>query len=138
MREIVADAMLFVDDDNVLDPSYLTEALRIGREWPQLGVWGGSIVPEFEVQPPDYLKEFISFLALREIKAPRWSNVMTCLDAEPWGAGQCVRLNVAKAYMSQYREAAIQISGARGKILLRGEDIEICYVACGLGLGMGI
>src|SRR5471032_3009345 len=67
MREMVADAMVFVDDDNVLDPSYLAEALRIGREWPQLGVWGGSIIPEFEVQPPDYLKEFLSLLALREI-----------------------------------------------------------------------
>ncbi len=138
MREMATDALVFVDDDNELDPAYLETALRIGREWPQLGVWGGSIVPEYEVQPPDYLKEFVSFLSLREIKTSRWSNVMTCLDAEPWGAGQCFRLNVAKAYVTQCREGAIHISGARGKILLRGEDIEICYVACSLGLGMGI
>jgi glycosyltransferase involved in cell wall biosynthesis len=138
MREMAADTLVFVDDDNVLDPGYLAEVLRIGREWPQLGVWGGSIVPEFEVQPPEYLKEFLGCLALREIKTPRWSNLMTCLDAEPWGAGMSVRINVAKEYMMQFRKGAIQIMGARGMSLLGGEDVEICYVACSLGLGMGL
>lgn len=138
MREMAADTLVFVDDDNVLDPGYLAEVLRIGREWPQLGVWGGSIVPEFEVQPPEYLKEFLGCLALREIKTPRWSNVMTCLDAQPWGAGMSVRINVAKEYMMQFRKGAIQIMGARGRSLLGGEDVEIGYVACSLGLGMGL
>lgn len=136
--EVALPLLVFVDDDNVLDPTYLAEALRIGHEWPQLGVWGGSIVPDFEAQPPEYLREFLGSLALRAIKTPRWSNVMTCLDAQPWGAGLCVRINVAKAYMMNCKQGAVQLSGRRGKSLLSGEDIEICYVACSLGLGMGL
>src|ERR1700730_14399595 len=37
MRESSADLLVFVDDDNVLEPSYLFEAIRIKREWPLLG-----------------------------------------------------------------------------------------------------
>ena len=138
MREAAAALIVFVDDDNLLDPNYLVEAQRIGREWPQLGVWGGSIVPEFEVQPPEYLKEFLGSLAIREVKSPCWSNVMTCLDAQPWGAGHCVRINVAKAYLTHRGQETIQLSGRLGKRLMSGEDIEIDYVACSLGLGMGL
>ncbi len=138
MREAGAALLVFVDDDNVLDADYLTQALKISSGWPQLGVWGGSIVPEFEVQPPEHVKEFLGSLALREIKTPRWSNVMTCLDAEPWGAGMCVRIDVAKEYIVQFGRGTVRIVGVRGAALMRGEDIEICYVACGLGFGMGL
>jgi glycosyltransferase involved in cell wall biosynthesis len=138
MREMTANMLVFVDDDNVLDPEYLSETLQIGQNWPQLGVWGGSIVPEFEVQPPEHLKEFLGSLALREIKTPRWSNVMTCHDTQVWGAGMSLRANVAKEYIAQSGCGPVQIVGARGKTLLGGEDVEICYVACRLGLGMGL
>jgi glycosyltransferase involved in cell wall biosynthesis len=144
MCEAAAELLVFVDDDNVLQPDYLSQAVRIGREWPQLGVWGGSIVPEFEVEPPDHLREFQGFLALREIKTPRWSNIMTsnvttCIvEATPLGAGLCVRANVATAYRRRCEQSAIQITDRQGKTLLSGGDVEICYVACSLGFGMGI
>lgn len=138
MEEVSAALMVFVDDDNILDPNYLAEAVRIGREWPQLGVWGGSIVPEFEVEPPDHLKEFLGLLAIREIKTPRWSNLITSFEAAPWGAGLCVRVSVANAYAANFRNAAIRLSDRRGASLLSGGDVEICYVACSCGLGMGL
>jgi glycosyltransferase involved in cell wall biosynthesis len=138
MREAAAALLVFVDDDNVLDPDYLAQAIKIGRDWPQLGVWGGSIMPEFEVEPPERLREFLGCLSLREMKTPQWSNVMTCHDAQPWGAGLCVRANVAKAYLVQCRTATVQLTDRRGKELLCGGDIEICYVACSLGWGTGI
>jgi glycosyltransferase involved in cell wall biosynthesis len=138
IREASADLLLFVDDDNVLDPNYLVEAIGIGGEWPQLGVWGGSIVPEFEMEPPEHLKKFLSHLALRKIDAPRWSNVATCDDALPWGAGMCLRAAVATAYCRHYQHSRIRCFSRRGKELLGGEDNEICYVACEIGFGMGV
>jgi hypothetical protein len=63
---------------------------------------------------------------------------MTCSDALPIGAGLCVRTNVAEAYAEHYRNAAVQLSDRRGASLLSGGDFEICYVACRLGLGMGL
>src|SRR5262245_61510732 len=42
IREASSDLLVFVDDDNVLNPDYLSEALRIKSEWPMLGVWGSG------------------------------------------------------------------------------------------------
>jgi len=138
MREALSELLVFVDDDNVLALDYLAEALNIRQEWPQLGVWGGSIVPEFEVEPPAHLTKYLRLLALRKIDAPRWSNVATCADVEPWGAGLCVRSSVASAYRQHYRQSKIHLTGRSGTNLISGEDMEICYVARAASLGMGL
>jgi glycosyltransferase involved in cell wall biosynthesis len=138
MREAKTDLLIFVDDDNLLDPNYLHEAVRIKGEWPQLGVWGGSIIPEFEVPPPDHLRPFLSVLALREVTRPRWSNVATCDEAEPWGAGLCVRARVARTYCQVHAQSSLRLGDRVGNCLLSGGDTEICLVACRLGLGMGL
>jgi hypothetical protein len=138
MREASGDLLVFVDDDNVLSPTYLAEALRIAQELPQLGVWGGSIIPEFEIDPPPHLQRILSFLALREVKSPRWANVATCVDAEPFGAGMCVRATVASACLHHYQQPEIRLSDRAGNDLLAAGDTDICYVACDIGLGMGL
>jgi hypothetical protein len=139
MREMSADLLVFVDDDNVLAPNYLFEALRISNEWPELGAWGsGSTEPEFELNPPSYLKELVPYVALRNANVPYWSNIPTCKWATPWGAGHCVRASVAVAYCDFSKNSTIRISGRTGKSLFAAEDLEINYVACGMGLGMAI
>jgi glycosyltransferase involved in cell wall biosynthesis len=90
MREAAADLLIFVDDDNVLEPDYLSEVLRIKHAWPMLGVWGsGAIVPEFEVQPAADVEKLVPYLALRTIPTARWSNFSPAGDVTPWGAGLC-------------------------------------------------
>lgn len=139
IRESTSDLLIFVDDDNVLDNAYLAEAVRIGKEWPELGVWGSGVTtPEFEAEPASYLKELIPYLALRASDAVYWSNVASCVWATPWGAGLCIRRPIAEAYSRHSAESAIQISGRTGTILLSGEDKEIAYIACRMGLGMAI
>jgi glycosyltransferase involved in cell wall biosynthesis len=134
-----SDLLIFVDDDNVLDRAYLAEAVRIGKEWPELGVWGSGVTtPEFEAEPASDLEELIPYLALRTTDATYWSNVPGCVWATPWGAGLCMRRQVAEAYARHTAETALQISGRSGTILLSGEDKEIAYIACGMGLGMAI
>jgi glycosyltransferase involved in cell wall biosynthesis len=138
MREASSDVYVFVDDDNVLDSNYLSEAVKIKRSWPLLGVWGsGTTVGEFETPPPKYLEKYLSCLALRHTKTTHWANVFPCLEATPWGAGLCVRASVARAYCDHCDQTAIQVTGRLGNNLLSGDDVEISWVACGLGLGMG-
>ena len=92
IREMSADLLVFVDDDNVLDLDYLRKAVSIDHQWPELGAWGSGVInPEFEVEPPDYLKELVPYVALRNADNAYWSNVPTCKWATPWGAGHCVR-----------------------------------------------
>jgi glycosyltransferase involved in cell wall biosynthesis len=139
MREALADMLIFVDDDNVLDTNYLEEAIQIKRAWPLLGVWGsGTTIPEFEVQPASHLREFMDLLALRNVSRPQWSNVIPCAGARPWGAGQCVRRSVANAYGKHIESTTIKMADRKGSMLSSGGDVEISFVACSMGLGVGI
>jgi Glycosyl transferase family 2 len=139
IREASAGLIVFVDDDNVLDQTYLAEAIKIGRDWPSLGAWGsGCIRGDFEEEPPESLRDLRSMLALREVTAPRWSNLAACVDAVPWGAGLCVRKKVAIAYNKFCDQSSIQIISRKGDGVLTGEDREIVFVCCSHGFGVGI
>jgi glycosyltransferase involved in cell wall biosynthesis len=138
MREAASELLVFVDDDNVLAANYLSEAVRIGRDWPWLGTWGsGAIRPEYELQPQKHLEKLLPNLALRQASARRWSNLFPCVEATPWGAGLCVRKRVAEAYF-EAEGRMLQISDRRGASLISGGDVDISYAACSSGLGMGV
>jgi glycosyltransferase involved in cell wall biosynthesis len=143
IQETSADLIIFVDDDNVLDETYLEKAIKIKQEWPFLGVWGsGSIRGDFEVEPPEHL---LSWLPVREAIAPRWSNLAglhllggSPEEAIPWGAGLCVRRQIAVAYRQFCDGSSIQITDRQGASLISGGDTEISFVCCSRGLGVGI
>jgi glycosyltransferase involved in cell wall biosynthesis len=139
IAEANADLLIFVDADNVLAENYLVEALRIRREWPTLGTWGsGTIIPEYERPPPEHLGQYLSRLALRDNKRAYWSNVLSCSDATPVGAGMCIRSRVARAYYELQRKNATPLIGREGTGLLSHEDYEMSFVGCSLGFGMGV
>ena len=139
IREACADLIVFVDDDNVLDKTYLTQAVGIGRDWPSLGAWGsGSIQADFEIEPSEPIIKFLPYLALRETASPQWSNVAACWQAMPWGAGLCVRKTVAVAYCQSCERSSIQITGRVGRSTLSGEDREVALVCCTQGSAFGI
>jgi len=131
--------LVFVDDDNELARDYLTEVLRIEHEHPFLGAWGsGGISLEFEVQPAQHLHHLLPWLGLRQVDRPLWTNVTSCADATPIGAGLCLRREIGVAYVDFCKTTTIQISGRKGTSLGAHEDFEICYLACKSGLGMGV
>jgi glycosyltransferase involved in cell wall biosynthesis len=139
MKESVSDLLVFVDDDTPLSHTYLAQALEIKDKWPMLGVWGsGSVIPEYELEPAEDLKDLMSFFAIRVADKPHWSNVYPCIEANPWGAGSCVRAKVADAYRRMTGDSSIWISGRKGSSRFSSEDIEIAWVACDIGLGMGL
>src|SRR5215831_2112649 len=142
-QEASADLIIFVDDDNVLDETYIAEAIKIKQEWPSLGAWGsGCIRGDFEVEPRESLR---SWLPVREVTAPRWSNLAgfhllggSPEEAIPWGAGLCIRKEVAIAYCQLCNQSSLQIISHQGEGLLGGEDTEMCFVCCSRGLGVGV
>jgi glycosyltransferase involved in cell wall biosynthesis len=138
MREASSAILLFVDDDNVLAPDYLETGLRIGQEFSQLGTWGsGATRPEYESPPAERLTPLLPLLALRDVKEPHWTNVFQN-EACPWGAGLFLRRSVADAYQALSRDDRLPLSDRMGAALSSGGDAELSFVACGLGLGMGI
>jgi glycosyltransferase involved in cell wall biosynthesis len=139
MREARAGLLVFLDDDNVVEPDYLAEVVHIYRQHSSVGTFGsGAIVGEFETVPPPHLREYLRYLALREISEPQISRDPMSKFAKPWGAGMCVRSEVAAVYCESYAAATIAISGRHGQNLLGGEDDEISIIGCNMGFEMGI
>ena len=140
IRESTGELLIFVDDDNVLEASFIEIALSIHRKFGQLGAFGaGQIVPEFETRPDDELKPFLKMLTIRDEKLPAWSNFLNYNGSTPWGAGLCILRNVGLAYAEILSSDKIRrLLGRRGKILLSCEDVDLSLFACKLGFGTGI
>ena len=138
--EAVAELLLFVDDDNILDPDYLEQSLWIGREYPFLGTWGGQCIPEYEVEPAPELKPYLPGLALRTTERDLWTNVAGgWSEAYPYGAGMCVRRGVMTEVQRQTTACGLlQSLDRRGQLLLSGGDYDINLTACDMGLGCGV
>lgn len=134
-----ADILLFVDDDNVLDPDYLLNAVQIGEQWPQLGVWGGAIKPEFDETPAEWTVPYWKYLAIREVKCARWSNQDDTPDMVPYGAGLCMRRAVMEKYSMSVRSDPIRLAlGRTGTSLASAEDVDIYCEALNMGFGAGL
>ena len=139
MREAQAEFLLFVDDDTPLEKDYLERTLAIGAAWPRLGAWSGSIVPEFEATPPEWSKPYLHYLALREVSRDTWSNQTDRPGLMPWGAGTCIRREVATEYARRVAADPVRRGlGRRGKSLGACEDSDLAMTACEMGFGTGL
>jgi glycosyltransferase involved in cell wall biosynthesis len=101
IREARGDLIVFVDDDNLLEADYLAEAVRLAGEWPQIGVFGGRISPEFEAAEPDWLRPFRGHLALVDLTRDEWANLRGDGAVIPCGAGLCVRRPLAERWAAR-------------------------------------
>ena len=139
IQEARAETLIFVDDDNILEPDYLEVALQISQNYPFLGAWGGLIQPEFEVTPPEWTKPYWGLLAIREFDGDRWSNLLHQNDTTPCGAGMCVRKKVAQHYTDSITHHPFRSKlGRTGSSMLSCEDSDLAFTACDIGLGTGL
>jgi hypothetical protein len=135
-----AEMLVFLDDDNVLDADYLHQAMRIAKEYPFLGVWGGQCIPEFELKPLPELKPYLHHLALRATDRDLWTNVAGgWSEAYAMGAGICVRREVLAEYARRTMACGLRQSlDRKGDTLLSGGDFDINLTACDMGKGCGV
>jgi len=125
-----------VDDDNVLAPDYLEVAWRIFEEMQFLGVWGGSIIPEFEVQPDPRWRGYTNLLTHYDVEKVSWSN--SHLSPAPAGAGMCLRREVVGRFEQNVKAStALFEMGRTGAAMPGVDDWEMAMSACDLGLGVG-
>ena len=130
--------IIIVDDDNLLDPDYLTNALEIYEDYPFLGAFGGSVEGEFEVDPPLSITPYLAALAIRRILGDHWSNAREWSEATPFGAGMCVRREVAELYFERVRNDRIRFAlGRKGTSRSAGEDLDMAWTSFSLNKGTG-
>jgi hypothetical protein len=139
IQEAMGDLLVFVDDDNVLDPNYLETAQRIAEQKPFLGSWSGQCRPEFEQPPPDWTRRYWGNLVIRQFDQDVWSNLPRLGETMPCGAGLCVRREVAQQYFDLHKAGKRSILLDRvGDLLVSGGDNDLAACACDLGLGVGL
>jgi glycosyltransferase involved in cell wall biosynthesis len=139
IRESGGDLLVFVDDDNVLDPDFLEVAVHVAEERPFLGSWSGQCRPAFETQPPEWTRRYWGNLVIREFDHDVWSNLPRLPASMPCGSGLCVRRNVALRYLKLHETGKRSFQLDRnGKSLLSGGDNDLAACACDIGLGVGL
>lgn len=133
-----ADIIVFVDDDNILEPDYLENVLEISIKYSTLGAWGGQIRAEFEVLPPGWAKPYLPCLAIREFEQDKWSNLLHQHETTPCGAGLCVRKIVADHYVKLVQSDPKRLElDRKGNTLTSCGDSDLAFTACDIGLGTG-
>ena len=138
IQEAQGQLLIFVDDDNVLAPDYLANAIEIYKDYPFLGAFGGSIEGEFEVDPPLSITPYLEGLAIRRIVSDHWSNAKRWSEATPLGAGMCVRREVTELYSACVRNDRIRFAlGRKGTSLGAGEDTDMAWTSLLLDKGTG-
>ena len=130
---------VFVDDDNVLAPDYLSVAVEFMHANPDVGAAGGRCRPEFETAPAAWQTEFMPLLALRDpgdrpVVAPPFvpgnGPRHYPAAAAPVGAGMVLRLAAARSWLAG---SDAGLSDRRGTDLTSGGDNDIVLSLLGSG-----
>jgi glycosyltransferase involved in cell wall biosynthesis len=137
IQESQGDLIIYVDDDNVLNPDYLSHAQEIAEQYPLLGAWGGQVYGEYEQEPEAWARPLLPLLAISQVERDQWSN-LNQQETLPVGAGMCFRRSVAQKYVALVMEDPRRFGlGPRGTLRLSCEDFDIALSALDIGLGLG-
>lgn len=137
VRQANAPLLVTVDDDNVLNPDYLEQCLKIAAEFPQVGTFGGQIFPEYEVTPQPWAARHVHNLSVYEADRDVWSNLPRA-EFFPPGAGMCFRREVGLHYVGLVENDPMRANLDRqGELMVGCGDTDLAYGALDLGLGNG-
>lgn len=126
-QEAKGALIIMVDDDNILENTYLQEVSNVFDRNPALGAFGGKAIPIFEIEPPKWIEYFYGNLALRDLGDNRiidqWQN---CLPSSaPLGAGMAIRKKALNSYIQKINTNNHIISDRKGNSLSSGGDNDI-------------
>jgi glycosyltransferase involved in cell wall biosynthesis len=137
IKESSGDLLVFVDQDNVLAPDYLEQALVVSREWPFIGAWSGDIKPEYESPLPEWVKDQVWRLTVMEVGDDSWSNLRDSTTM-PVGSGLCIRREVALKFVQWCQEhPQSRLLGRQPGHLYGYDDTALASCSFDLGLGVG-
>ncbi|MDF7810191.1 glycosyltransferase [Hymenobacter sp. YC55] len=122
--EAVYDFLIFCDDDNWLDPSYVSNAYQLLHAHPQVAVVGGNNIGVFETPPPSWLPFFQHSYAI----GTQGKLNFEILEGNQYivGAGMAFRKT---AYTSiKQKGFKFYLTDRIGNKVVGGGDVELCYI----------
>jgi glycosyltransferase involved in cell wall biosynthesis len=138
IRHTRGDILVFIDDDNILAPEYLSKVKTV-FDTPNIGIVSGSIAPEYEREPDGWFKDFECMLAIRTHLGERayLSNIPSYNEYFPVGAGMACRRTLVEAYYNAIANGSAYISGRAGAQLSSAEDLDLDFFAISQGYLVG-
>lgn len=133
-RHAEGEFIVMVDDDNLLDPDYLSESVALLAQHPKLGAIGGKSIPRFEETLPHWWEKHLELLlACRDLgEVPQISTGLYREDLQrneypscaPHGAGMVIRRVALENWLSIDLKRG-QLTDRRGSELTSGGDNDI-------------
>jgi glycosyltransferase involved in cell wall biosynthesis len=114
------DYIIFCDDDNWLNESYLSIAYDIMQSKPQVGALGGHNIPVTDGQLPDWFEPYQGWYAAGK-QATKTGDVSERMYV--WGAGMVLRKDL---FTKALGKVPSLLSDRKGNALTSGGDAEIC------------
>jgi glycosyltransferase involved in cell wall biosynthesis len=118
------DTLLFCDDDNYLDPSYVRIGEEIMNKHSKIGALGGNGAPVFEAEKPDWFDKYHYSFAVG--KQADKSGKLNSKTAEIYGAASFWRKSVLQLIEQKGIETVL--TGRKGNQLVSGDDVEWCFL----------
>jgi glycosyltransferase involved in cell wall biosynthesis len=119
IQEARGEFVGFLDDDNFPEPDWVIQAYLFGKERPNVGAYGGKVLPIYEATPPENFDRIEGFLAIRD-RGDRINSYQPELLSLPPGAGMVVRRQA-------WCDVVPKTPRLRGKIegkMIQGDDWE--------------
>ena len=123
VSQTIYELISFIDDDNWVEPDWISKVYSILEKDRSLAACGGSSEPVFEKNPPEWFSEYAGLYAVG--KQQEKTGYVDPKKGFLWGAG----LTIRKKIWNNLFEFGFNnlLKGRSGKALTAGEDSEICY-----------
>jgi glycosyltransferase involved in cell wall biosynthesis len=99
LQNAKGDLIICTDDDVLVCPTWLSEYITAAREWPEASFFGGTIDPWFEVEPPGWIKKYLTtrgpYSVLQHGAEVR---PLSPTESGPFGANMAIRASVFKEF----------------------------------------
>ena len=118
------DILLFCDDDNYLDPTYVRIGEEIMNKHSKIGALGGNGAPVFESEKPDWFDKYHYSFAVG--KQADKSGKLSSKTAEIYGAASFWRKSVLQ--LIEHKGIETVLTGRKGNQLVSGDDVEWCFL----------
>ena len=128
---LTGDYVLWLDDDVVVEPGWLTAYVEAFRRWPEAAVFGGPIRPRLEGSPPAWLPGVMTQVAHAYAGldlGPGPLPLGPSVDRMPYGANYAVRSR--EQHLHAY---PVGLGRRHGLLGPGGEEIAVIQAILGAG-----
>ena len=134
-----SQTIIFVDDDNVLENSYLENLKSLLKNYEQVAIWGpGQIEPDYVNGVPKWIEKHFSGLYQKKNKTEtRFGCEIEWTDYYPAGSGLVVLKKVLVKYINDFKNGKVSAIGRKGNELSSAEDSQIIWTAIKMGYSVG-